>query len=154
MRTGVKLILSLLIPLVVGWSASWFTIPEIAGWYTTLAKPAWNPPNYIFGPVWTVLYVLMGIVLFLIWKNRPTEKRLLILFFIQLALNFGWSLLFFGAHRIGFALIDLLLLWIVLWILIIYLGKVHKTASWLLVPYIAWVSFAGILNYTIFHLNL
>lgn len=156
MNNIVKFIISLAIPLLVGFGGSYFTTPEITGWFQTINKPSWNPPNAVFAPVWTTLYVLMGIALFLVWKStaNPASKRMaIIFFFIQLALNFCWSLIFFNRHDIGMAMIEIALLWLSILVTIFAFAKVNKLAAWLLVPYISWVSFAAILNYTIWQLN-
>jgi translocator protein len=150
-----KLLYSIIITLGVGVIAGFATISNIAGWYATLSKPAFNPPNWIFGPVWTLLYILMGIALSLIWKqpNSPNKSNSLWLFFIQLFLNFCWSFLFFYFHRIGFALVDIVMLWILIILTIFSFSRLNKTAAFLLLPYICWVSFATILNGAIYSLN-
>ena len=151
-----KLIISVALPLAVGAVGSYFTIPEISGWYQTINKPSWNPPNWIFGPVWTTLYVLMGIALYLVWKtpNSIGNKTIAVSFFIiQLGLNFFWSVIFFSLHQPGWALVEIILLWIFILLTIFSFSSIHKTASWLLVPYVCWVSFAMILNYAIWQLN-
>jgi len=156
MNNVVKLILSVALPLAVGASGSYFTIPEINNWYQTIQKPSWNPPNWIFGPVWTTLYALMGIALYLVWKSRNSNgvKSFAISFFmIQLGLNFFWSVIFFNKHQAGLAFAEIILLWIFILFTIFSFSRVNNTASWLLVPYISWVSFAMILNYTIWQLN-
>ena len=156
MNNPLKFIISLVITLGIGFSGSFFTRPEIDGWFQTITKPSWNPPNYIFGPVWTTLYVLMGIALFLVWKSRANErlkKPAFTFFVIQLVLNFLWSLIFFNQHEIGWAMVDIILLWIFILLTIFSFAKINKTAAWLLVPYISWVSFAAILNFTIWRMN-
>jgi benzodiazapine receptor len=109
-----KLVYSLVITLSAGAIAGFATASNIGGWYATLSKPSFNPPNWIFGPVWSLLYILMGIALFQIWKQTPSLYRsnALWLFFIQLFLNFIWSFLFFYFHRIGLALVDIIVLWV------------------------------------------
>lgn len=156
MSNAIKFIISIAIPLAVGWTGSYFTTPEIGGWFQTIQKPSWNPPNNVFGPVWTTLYVLMGIALFLVWKAvaAPARKQWAMgIFFLQLLLNFAWSILFFNQHQIGWALVDIAALWLCILITIFAFAKINKAAAWLLVPYISWVSFASILNYTIWILN-
>jgi benzodiazapine receptor len=156
MRNGSKLLISLLIPQVVAITAARFTITGVGSWYQQIRRPSWNPPGWVFGPVWTTLYIMMGVVLYLLWKEAPAgvQKRGAIgLWAAQLFFNFCWSLLFFNQHRIGVALIDLLLLWILILLTIFAFAKFNKVAAWLLVPYIAWVTFAGILNYSIWILN-
>ena len=125
-------------------------------WFDQLIKPSWNPPGYLFAPVWTTLYFLMGISLWLIWKNKAPEinKRYqYFMFGFQLFLNFCWSIIFFKFHSSFFALVDIVVLLIAILFTIISFSRYSKTASWLLVPYIAWVSFATYLNFTIWYLN-
>ena len=154
MNNALKLTIALAIPLVIGFSGSFFTTSEIANWYQTIQKPSWNPPNWIFGPVWTTLYILMGISLFLVWKSSASQKRIaIILFALQLLLNFFWSFIFFKQHQIGFAFAEILALWLIILLTIFAFAGINKLAAWLLVPYISWVSFAAILNFTIWQLN-
>lgn len=125
-------------------------------WFDTLSKPTWNPPAYLFAPVWTTLYLLMGISLGIIWNNNATElnkRNAYFLFGLQLFLNFGWSIIFFKIHSPAFALLDIILMVITIIITIVSFSKFSKLAAWLLVPYIAWVSFATILNFAIWNLN-
>lgn len=154
MNNALKLIIALAIPLLIGYSGSFFTISEIGSWYQTIQKPPWNPPNWIFGPVWTALYVLMGISLFLVWRSSASQKLVaIILFTVQLVLNFFWSFIFFKHHQIGLAFAGILVLWLMILLTILAFVRVNKLAAWLLVPYISWVSFAAILNFTIWQLN-
>ena len=155
MNNLVKAIISIAIPLGIGALGSLFTTPEIDGWFRTLQKPSWNPPDWVFGPVWTVLYVLMGIAFFLVWKaDRQTGKSTAVtLYVIQLVLNLGWSFVFFNRHAIGWAVAEIAVLWLFILLTIFSFARFHKAAAWLLVPYISWVSFAAILNYTIWQLN-
>ena len=156
MKNGVKLFLSLLIPQLVGGLAGFFTVTGVGSWYRDIKRPAWNPPNWVFGPVWTTLYLLMGVALYLVWKGRgrsPAKSRAIALWSMQLAANFLWSFLFFNQHLIGWALADLLLLWVLILLTIFAFARISRTAAWLLVPYISWVTFAGILNYSIWMLN-
>lgn len=130
------------------------TFSQIPTWYETITKPAWNPPNWLFGPVWTVLYLLMAVSLYLLWTNKNKDKTDAINFFcVQLALNALWSWAFFGWHQIGFAFAEIIVLWLAILTTIIYSYKVSRVGSWLLVPYILWVSFAGYLNFTVYLLN-
>lgn len=139
---------------LAGVAGSFFTISEIPTWYSTLTKPALNPPAWIFGPVWVTLYALMGISLWLVWKSNSSEKKRAIwLFIVQLVLNAIWSPIFFGAHSIGNALVVIVLLWAAIVLTIFVFNKISKLAAWLLVPYILWVSFATYLNYAIWILN-
>ncbi|HLK27988.1 MAG TPA: TspO/MBR family protein [Puia sp.] len=150
-----KLLFSLIITLSIGAIAGYATASNIDTWYVHLQKPSYNPPNYIFAPVWTVLYILMGISLYLVWKQPALadRRRALMFFFIQLFLNFCWSFIFFYFHQIAFAMVDIVLLWVAILITILLFSSFNKTASWLLVPYISWVSFATVLNIAIYKLN-
>lgn len=125
-------------------------------WFDTLSKPTWNPPAYLFGPVWTTLYLLMGISLGIIWCNKATElhkRNAYYLFATQLFLNFWWSIFFFHFHSPALALLDIILMVITIILTIFSFSAFSKPAAWLLVPYIAWVSFATILNISIWNLN-
>jgi len=156
MNNIVKLIISIIIPVAAGATSGFFTASGVGGWYQGINKPSWNPPGWIFGPVWTTLYVLMGISLFLIWKSEIAsdyKRNALILFAIQLTLNFFWSFIFFNQNQIGWAFVEIIALWLLILLTIFAFASINKTAAWLLVPYISWVSFAAILNYTIWKLN-
>jgi tryptophan-rich sensory protein len=124
-------------------------------WYKQIRKPSWNPPNKIFAPVWTVLYLLMAIAAWLVWKRYGVADAIvpLALFIVQLLLNAAWTWLFFGKHQLGTALIDIIVLWLVILTVIILFWGLEPLAGLLLVPYLAWVSFATFLNYTILRLN-
>ena len=150
-----KLFFSLLVTLSVGAIAGIGTAHNIDTWYGTLSKPWFNPPNWIFAPVWTFLYVLMAISLSLIWKMPRSSKRnsALFIFFVQLAFNFFWSFIFFYFHAIAAALADIILLWASIFITILLFLNLKRAAGWLLVPYLVWVNFAMILNVSILHLN-
>jgi benzodiazapine receptor len=150
-----KLFYSLLITLGVGTVAGLATASSISSWYAYLLKPSFNPPNWLFGPVWTLLYILMGISLYLVWKQSPSRHRYnaMSVFFIQLFFNFCWSFIFFYFHDIGLALFDIILLWVFILLTIVFFAKHHKTAAALLIPYLAWVSFATILNAAIYQVN-
>lgn len=149
-------IINLLIPLLIGFIAAFFTRPEIAGWYSTLKKPSFNPPAWLFAPVWAGLYVLTGIAAYLIWKHRsrkPVYKVTRGIYFVQLFLNFSWSIVFFGLHQIFGALVIIVLLWISIVLTINWFNKFNKIAGGLLVPYLLWVSFATVLSGCIYFLN-
>jgi benzodiazapine receptor len=124
-------------------------------WYEALKKPAWNPPNRVFGPVWTILYFLMALAAWLVWRKYGIAGAIapLSFFVLQLALNAGWSWLFFGRHEPGAAFIDLALLWVVILITLVLFWSRMAAAGILLLPYLAWVSFAGALNWTVWRLN-
>lgn len=132
-----------------------FTVSEIAGWYEHLAKPSFTPPGWVFGPVWFLLYTLMGMAVFLIWEQRKMVyvRIALILFMIQLVLNVLWSVFFFGMHNVGLALMGIIVLWIMIAYTIRVFEKIEKMAAWLMTPYLLWVSFATILTYAIWSLN-
>jgi translocator protein len=150
-----KLLYSLLITLGIGAISGFATSSNISGWYAALNKPAFNPPNWIFAPVWTFLYILMGISLFLVWRQPDSgmKFRAIRFFFIQLVLNFCWSFIFFYFHETGFALTEILLLWIFIFITIYLFSRLNKWAAVLLVPYLSWVSFATLLTYYIYRMN-
>ena len=156
MKNGVKLIIAIAVPVAVGAFSGFFTASGVDGWFQTIKKPDWNPPSAVFAPVWTTLYILMGIALYLVWKsNAPAaQKKQAILFWCgQLVLNGLWSFIFFNQHAIGFALFEICLLWLAILVTIFLFARIHKAAAWLLVPYISWVSFASLLTYAIWRLN-
>jgi tryptophan-rich sensory protein len=128
---------------------------SLSDWYPQLNKPTWNPPNWIFGPVWSTLYTMMAVAAWLVWLKAGfrAAKIALILFAIQLALNSLWSILFFGMQNPGAALIEITVLWIAIALTIFYFAKHSKLAAGLLVPYLCWVTFASFLNFTIWNLN-
>ena len=150
-----KLLISVIGCELVGALATPFTISSIDTWYKYLNKPSFSPPNWIFGPVWTLLYFLMGISLFLIWKRKQNKetKEAIKWFFIQLLLNFLWSLIFFGGHQITLAFLDIAVLLAAIYLTIKKFEKLNKIAGYLLLPYIFWVGFATILNLSILLLN-
>ena len=131
------------------------TAPNIPNWYADLAKPAWNPPSWVFGPVWSCLYLMMAVSAWLVWRRAGfSEAKLpLALFAVQLGLNSLWSILFFGLHSPGLAAVDIILLWIAILATLITFWKRSTWAGILLVPYLAWVSFAAVLNLVIWRLN-
>lgn len=132
-----------------------FSGPAVGAWYAGLNKPSFNPPNWIFGPVWTILYVLMAVAAWVVWRLRTSHpvRTALWLFGVQLALNAAWSIIFFGFHRPLAALIDLVLLWLFLALTLVAFWRLRHAAGILLLPYLAWVSFAGVLNAAIVVLN-
>lgn len=156
MKEIYKLITSIGICLSAGLVGSIFTIKSITTWYALLNRPAFAPPNWLFGPVWTILYVLMGISLFLVWQKSPSDKKVgrsLILFFVHLIFNAAWSIVFFGLHQILLALLVILFLWLLIVAVIFNFYKISKAAAYLLVPYLYWVTFASVLNYSFWLLN-
>ena len=121
-------------------------------WYASLDKPPWNPPAWIFGPAWTLLYLMMAIAAWLVWK-QDGWRRPLRLYLIQLLLNTAWTPLFFGAHQLGWALVEIVALWIAVLLTLLDFRRIDKSAGWLFVPYLAWVAFAAVLNFTLWRLN-
>ncbi|MDO8428891.1 MAG: TspO/MBR family protein [Candidatus Diapherotrites archaeon] len=149
-----KLFVSIFICFLAGLIGSIFTFSAIPTWYAGLVKPWFSPPNFLFAPVWTILYVLMGIALYLIWRKGFQENKTSIkIFFVQLLLNAFWSIVFFGFKQLFNAFIVIIFLWISILACILLFYKIDKKASYLLIPYLAWVSFAGILNYSVWALN-
>jgi translocator protein len=146
----VKLIFCIFLTEGAGILGSIATMPAVKSWYLTdLAKPSFNPPSWVFGPVWTLLFFLMGFALYLVW----TKKNNLFWFWVQLILNVLWSFLFFGLHSPLLAFYEIIFLWIAIFMTIVKFWKLDPKAGMLLVPYIAWVSFASFLNYSIAALN-
>ena len=150
------LVLSIMMALLAGGIGSFFTMTEIPTWYAMLIKPTISPPNWLFGPVWTTLYILMGTAAWLMWRAAAPsvdKRRALALYVFQLILNALWSIIFFGMHALGVAFVELLILWSMIVVLIVLFMRISRPAGWLLVPYLAWVSFAGILNLMLWVLN-
>ena len=121
-------------------------------WYASLSKPAWNPPSWIFGPVWTTFYLMMAIAAWLVW-NRDGWRKPVWSYFVQLALNAAWTPLFFGMHEIGWALVEIVVLWLAILITALAFLRVSKPAACLMMPYLAWISFAAFLNFTLWRMN-
>lgn len=141
---------------VVFAAASFGAIFQPGAWYAGLEKPSFNPPSWVFAPVWTVLYVMMAVAAWLVWKDRGTLAAAavpLAAWLVQLVLNALWSWLFFGQHRMGLALVDMVALWFAIIVTIALFWRVRHLAAWLLVPYLAWVSFAMVLNTSLWRLN-
>lgn len=156
MKNVFKLVFAIVACESAGLIGSIFTSPAIPGWYAGLIRPEIAPPNWIFGPVWTTLFALMGIAAFLVWKNgrdRQEVKIALIIFGGQLILNTLWSIIFFGLHNPGAALLEIVFLWLAILATIIAFARISRPAAWLLAPYILWVSFAAYLNYSFVLLN-
>lgn len=156
MRKWGRLFIAIMIPVLTGTLSGLFTVTGTGSWYQDIQKPSWNPPNWVFGPVWTTLYILMGIGLYLVWNSKTkgsTRQLAILLFSVQLILNFFWSLIFFKWHAIGLALAEIIILWLaILWTIFLF-AKNDKRAAWLMVPYISWVSFASLLTYTLWVMN-
>jgi tryptophan-rich sensory protein len=152
-----ELVVFISICLIVGGLGSVATTPAIPTWYAALKKPFFNPPNFLFAPVWTILYIIMGIAAYLVWKSgweRTDVKTALFFFGLQLALNGAWSPVFFGLRSPLLGLVVILMLWFSLLYVILLFHRISPLAAWLLVPYLLWVTFASALNYSIFVLNL
>lgn len=152
-----KLLIAITVCLTAGFLGSLFTAPAIDTWYAGLNKPWFNPPDFLFAQVWTGLYILMGVAVWLVWKKGlQTEKtkEALILFEAQLLLNTVWSIIFFGLREPLLAFVEIIFLWLFIWFTMRAFFKVSRVAGVLLIPYLAWVSFAAVLNFSIFLLNL
>lgn len=152
----VAFIVNLAIPLSIGAIGAFFTASSVDTWYKTINKPSFNPPDGIFGPVWTSLYILIGISAYLVWQKRDQiDKfpRTVAIYLIQLVLNLLWSFIFFYAHEIGMALVEIIMLLVVIIINALVFYRIDKAAGLLFIPYILWVSFATVLTYNIFVLN-
>jgi translocator protein len=153
----VKLVLSCSVPVLVGIISSFFmTADTLNTWYANLNKPFFNPPNWVFGPVWTTLFIMMGIAAFLVWRQGLDDKVVriaLVCFIVQLILNGIWTPLFFGLHSPLLGLIDIVLLLNAIIVTIFVFSKISRPAALLLVPYFAWVSFATVLNASLYLLN-
>jgi len=148
----VRLISFIFLCELVGIVGATATTPAIPGWYASLQKPSFSPPNWIFGPVWTTLYAMMGASLFLVWE-KSNNKKALVFFFSQLSLNLLWSLVFFGLKNPLLALINIVFLWVLIILTIFEFRKLSKPAAILLIPYLVWVTFASFLNLNIVLLN-
>ena len=151
-----ELISAIIICNLAGFIGSFATSSSVSTWYQTLNKPFFNPPNWVFAPVWTTLFILMGIALYLIWIKgfkKKEVKEAVSIFGIQLGFNILWSYLFFGLRNPLLAFIEIMILWLAILFMIIYFYKVNKTAAYMQIPYILWVSFAAMLNLSIVLLN-
>lgn len=147
---------------LIGWLALCFAATgtaafvSIDGWYAALQKPSWNPPAWVFGPAWTVLYISMAVAAWLVWREGgwKAQRRALGLFLVQWVLNALWTPLFFGLHRPGLAFAEIVILWLAIAATLAAFWRVNKVAGVLLVPYLAWVTFAAALNFAIWRLNV
>jgi benzodiazapine receptor len=157
MQKILRIAVVLMTCLVVGYLSGMVTRESITTWYPTLVKPFFNPPNWVFAPVWTVLYIMMGIAGGLVWNKQETDEKNVTTafkyFIIQLALNAIWSLIFFKLHNPFLALIEIILLWLMIFETYNQFKKIDSKAGMLLLPYLAWVSFAAVLNGAIWWLN-
>jgi benzodiazapine receptor len=152
----IKFLITILGTLVIGSLSGLLTADAIGTWYVGLNKPAFNPPNWIFGPVWTLLYILMGIAAGLVWNSaaEPATKRgALGIYLLQLGLNFMWSVIFFGMRSPVLAFAEIIILWLAIVWCIRSFGHIHRTAMQLMLPYLVWVTFAAVLNVAIVLLN-
>jgi benzodiazapine receptor len=152
-RQVAGLVLSILVCFVAAGLGSVWTSKSVGTWYETLMKPTWNPPSWVFGPVWSVLYLLMGIALWLVWRRAGLLALPVGVFAVQLVLNALWSGLFFGLQNPGAAFAEIVVLWAAIVATIVVFWRVTPVAGGLLLPYIGWVSFAAVLNFTIWRLN-
>jgi len=157
MQKILRIALVLMTCLVVGYLSGMVTRESITTWYPTLVKPVFNPPNWIFAPVWTTLYIMMGLAGGLVWNKMDTNEKAVKTafkyFIFQLALNAAWSFIFFYLHNLFLALIELILLWLMIFEVYNQFKKIDKRAGMLLIPYLLWVGFAGVLNFSIWWLN-
>jgi benzodiazapine receptor len=149
-----KIIICVVVCVGLGSLSGLSTIDAIQTWYPTIIKPSWNPPNWLFGPVWTLLYILMGISFALLWNSSQNgRKSAMLLFVVQFGLNIAWSFIFFNLHLLGWSFIESLCMLAAIGATIYLSYSVNTTAAYLLVPYFLWVSFASILNGTVWWLN-
>ncbi len=156
LREVVRLVVSIVVCQLAGGIGAIFTTPAIPTWYASLNKPAFNPPNTVFFPVWTTLYTLMGIAAFLVWRQGLRERTVRValgIFAVQLVLNTVWTIIFFGQQSLFGALIAIVFLWIAIVVNIVTFWRISEVAGALLIPYILWVSFASLLNYSVWMLN-
>lgn len=151
----IQLILCIAFPLLIGAASGFITAAGLGDWYQTINKPSFNPPSWLFGPVWTILYVLMGVSLFLILQSQDVSRRrnAVAVFLFQLTLNFWWSIIFFSLESPGWALVEIAALWLSILIMILVFRTINHTAAYLQLPYLAWVNFAAILNGALWYLN-
>ena len=153
----VGLAVFVLLSLAAGALGALWTAPatQPGGWYSQIEKPSWTPPSWLFGPVWTALYVAMGVAAWLVWKNGGWEanRGALTLFFVQLVLNAAWSGLFFGLESPGLAMAEIVLLWMFILATLLAFWRVSRPAGLLFVPYLLWVTFASALNFAVWRLN-
>lgn len=156
MKAPIKIAIAILICLGVGFASGFATQSSVGDWYLTLEKPFFNPPSWLFGPVWTILYIMMGWAAGLVWSqniDKEVKKKALLLFTFQLILNAAWSVLFFGLKNPFLALIEIILLWLLIRETYLSFKPINSLAAKLLLPYLAWVSFAALLNAAIWWLN-
>jgi translocator protein len=154
-RQAIGLTVSIAVCFAAAGIGSLMTMSSIGGWYAALAKPAWTPPNWVFGPVWSLLYLAMAVAAWMVWRQVgfPRAASALNLFAVQLVLNVCWSAIFFGAHRPGLAFVEILLLWLLILATMVAFRLLSRAAAWLMAPYLLWVAFAAALNFSIWRLN-
>ena len=155
MRSVAALVLFLVLCFGAGWVGSQFTMPSIPGWYAELNKPTWNPPNWVFAPVWNLLFLLMAISVWLVWRKADGAALAwaMVFFIVQLALNVTWSALFFGLQNPAAAFVEILILWCAILATTITFWRVRPVAGWLMLPYLGWVGYASFLNFSIWRMN-
>jgi benzodiazapine receptor len=155
MRDVVGLLVSIVVCFAAAGLGSFATVDAIPTWYAALHKPSWNPPNQVFGPVWTLLYLMMALAAWLVWRAAgwPAVRPALGMFAVQLALNVGWSVVFFGLHRPGWAFVEIVVLWAAILATLLLFRPISPRAALLLAPYLLWVSFASVLNLAVWRLN-
>jgi translocator protein len=156
MTKRMKFIIAIALPIIAGAIGSIATSRNVGGWYNQLIKPSWAPPSWLFGPVWTFLYLLIGVAFYLFWTTKTEthwKVKGISIFITQLVLNALWSFLFFEIKWMGVALVEIIILWIAIFLTILVFSRINKLSAWLMVPYIAWVSFASFLNYEYWYLN-
>jgi tryptophan-rich sensory protein len=152
----IKLLISISAVVAAGAIGSVITSSSVTTWYVSLPKPSFNPPSWVFGPVWTVLFLLMAIAAYLIWKKgwkRPEVRVALSLYSAQLVLNVLWTVLFFGYHNLAAAYVEIIILWFVIFLTMEFFRDISKTAAWLLLPYLLWVAFAAVLTFSIWNIS-
>lgn len=157
MNKYVKILLFVVTCIAVGYLSGMATQSSVTTWFPTLIKPSFNPPSWVFAPVWSMLYIMMGIAAGLVWHRidyeREVVRKALLFFVIQLILNALWSILFFGMRNPFLALIEIIILWLIIYETYVQFGKIDKIAGYLFIPYLLWVSFAAVLNGSIWWLN-
>ena len=148
-----RLAICIAVCLGAGWAGSLLTRRALQPWYGNLTKPHWTPPSWLFGPVWTILYVVMAVAAWLVWRHSSLSAVPMWLFLLQLLLNVAWSAVFFRFHTPGWAFVEIAVLWCAILLTTIAFGRTVLLAGWLMVPYLLWVSYAGALNFAIWRLN-
>ena len=150
-----RLLFCLLLPLMIGGFSGYLSASGVNDWYLTINKPSFNPPSWVFGPVWTTLYLVMGYSLYLVLKTEPSQTRTLVisLFAVQITLNFLWSLIFFRWHMMGLAFVEIVILWLCILLMALKMHQISSLAAWLQVPYLLWVGFASVLSGSLWWLN-